>query len=153
MAWQESRTGSGLTVIEQGGDGAAVERALRRLDPDLRLVPQEHPAGMIWKVFVDQGPDRPATFVLAWQNELGEPLPLSSRLIDEVQRHAKEGRGNYKTEDELNREKKERERKQSDTDNQDLVEDWLMPHGRPVLHRGQHLRMSRDKQRARGKKV
>lgn len=149
-----SRTGSGLVVAEQGGDGAAIERNLRQLDPELRLVP----GGIVnervlWTVRAYQGPDRPSVLVLVWQDADGVPLPLSSRLLDEVQRHARGGRGDVKDADTLNRERQAREDKRAEAESEALTGDWLMKNGRPMLHRSQSLRRARDKRRARGEKI
>lgn len=87
-------TGSGLVVAEQGGDEAAISRALKRIDD--RYVLQKHPGdvpgGFVYKVFCIVSEDRPAECILSWADDYGNPLPLSSGLVDEVQRWRPENR-------------------------------------------------------------
>lgn len=85
MGFVDSVTDSGIVVREHGADGAAIARALKQYDPDLRLVPQRDGEGRTrWEVWQYQGGDRPAAFLLAWTTRQGEPLPLSMRLLDTV---------------------------------------------------------------------
>lgn len=87
MSLQVSETGSGLLIAEQSADREAVARLLRDHDSSLRLVPQldEARSCTLWCVYRYLGPDRDAQFLCAWQTPSGEPLPLSSRLLDKVQ--------------------------------------------------------------------
>jgi len=81
-----SRTKDGLLVPE-GAHEEAVRDALKRHDPDLRLVPQDSDAygQRIYKVMRWQGPDRDAQFVLFWADQYGNPYPLSMSIVDAVQ--------------------------------------------------------------------
>lgn len=77
---------SGL-LLPSGSEEAAVAAALKRHDPDLRLVPQDsdHFGRRVYKVYRYNGPDRDAGFVCGWWNDQMEPLPLSSALVEYVQ--------------------------------------------------------------------
>lgn len=100
----ESHTGSGLYVAEQAVGDDAVARLLREHDSRLRLVPQWGGAGrsVLWQVYAYNGPDRDADHVCSWQTPDGEPLPLSSRLLEMVQQHDRRTRGQTATVKELN---------------------------------------------------
>lgn len=148
MGFVEWRSDSGLNVVEQCGDVAAISRLLRQHDDDLRLVP-----GWPFRVYSYRGPNHPAEFVLAWQSEAGEPLPLSSRLVDEVIRHDRNSRGVVVDADVRNQQQKQAEAKQWERDQEAITEEWLMKHGRAVLPRSQGLRRARDKRRAKGEKI
>ena len=146
---------SGLLIASEGADPAGVGALLRRHDPDLRLVPRFHEERdcVVWAVYRYRGRERPSEFVCFWQTDDGVPLPLSSSLLDLVQRLDKTTSAPPPDPDETNRKLRERIAKDARADAEAIVEDWLMPHGRPVLPRSQSLRRARDKQRARGKKV
>lgn len=99
---------SGLVLTEESVDQAWLRRALRRLDDRLRLIP---PGSMIpgdlapqpyWRVMRDIGGDRPAAHVLTWMGRDQEPLPLSTGILDEVQRHRRDGRNHGPTADQRN---------------------------------------------------
>lgn len=155
MSLVYSRSDSGLVIAEHGQDEAAVARALKQHDRELRLVQQVDPATgrLRWCVYSYQGPDRPALFVYAWQTQTGEPLPLSHRLVDEVKAQDRNSRAPRPTEDDLDRQQAVRKERDWERDAEALGNDWAPQHGRPVLHRSQSLRMARDKRRARGEKV
>ena len=87
-----------------------------------------------------------------WQSDRGEPYPLSSALLDLVDRLDRNSRGAYQGEDELDLERQAEIARQLERDNEALADDWIPRHGRPVLHRSQSLRMARDKRRAKGEK-
>lgn len=143
-----TRTGGGLVVAEHGQDEAAAARTLREYDPELRLVRQYDDVRRtpVWKVYSYRGPDQPAVFLLAWTDDRGVPLPLSSRLLDKVKELDRNSRAAHVDEDVLNARKREREARQLEQDMQDLADDWRTREGRSaVLHRGVHLRRSRSK--------
>lgn len=143
-----SRTDSGLLVAEHRVEGAAVARALREHDPDLRLVPQFSASmgGQYWAVYLYAGSERPAEFVTAWVNEQGEPLPLSMRLVDRVQELDRNGRGETPSADELNALEEERRRLDAEQAAEDLYDDWRKREGRSaLLPRSQSLRAARSR--------
>jgi hypothetical protein len=151
-----TRQDSGLVVAEHASDEASVARALRDHDSDLRLVRQlsESLGALVWKVYRYAGSERPAEFVCAWTDRSGTPLPLSHRLVDMVKGLDRNSRAPVADADTLNARRKERAEKEVQRHNQDLIDDHLPRVGRsPVLHRSQSLRMARDKQRAKGRKV
>jgi len=151
-----SRSDSGLVVAEHGADESAVARALREHDRELRLVrqPSDTFECLVWKVYRSAGSERPAEFICAWTDRSGAPLPLSHRLVDMVKGLDRGSRAPHMDADALNAQRRERAEKDVKRHNQDLIDDHLPRVGRnPVLHRGQSLRMARDKQRAKGRKV
>lgn len=81
-------TGAGLVIAEQSADEASIARALKQIDS--RLVLQKHPAeirgGWVYKVFAIVSDDQPAEAVCTWADEYGNPLELSSGLVDLVNR-------------------------------------------------------------------
>lgn len=156
MGLVERTLDSGLIVAQDvGGDHASLERELRRRDPELSLQgwPSQTHDCIVWKVVRYAGPDRPPDTVCVWMSERGEPYPLSSGLLDMVDRLDRNTRARYRGEDDLNAERERERRKQLDRDNEGIHENTTFKHGRPVLPRSQSLRISRDKQRAKGKKV
>lgn len=152
-----SKTDSGLLVAEgqTSGGERAVARALKDHDRDLRLVPQfSQSLGQYWAVYVDRGSDRPADFLMAWLDPDGKPLPPSMRLVEMVKQLDKNSPVKAANPDELNRARQERIDKETREFNEDRVAEWAKrDKSRMIPHRSQALRMSRDKQRARGKKV
>lgn len=102
IVWE--RSGSGLIVAREGMDEAAVQRSLKRLDRRfcLQKHPRENtPGGYVYKVvcFVS---DTYAPVVYTHVDDHGEPLPLSSSLVDRVARLMAGSRGKPPSEDEEN---------------------------------------------------
>jgi hypothetical protein len=154
MGLVERTLDSGLVLQEYGQDHASLERELKRRDRDLSLVGEfsETHGCIIWKVILNR-PDRPWETVYVWMSERGEPYPLSSGILDGLDRLDRNTRAVHVGEDEINAARDRELAEQDVRDREALVDDWTFKHGRPVLPRSQSLRMSRDKQRARGKKV
>lgn len=95
MSGMVARTlGSGLVVAEEAADEARLSRAVKQIDPAFVL--QKHPAdvagGWVYKVFQVVSEDREAVCVLTWTDMFGNPLPLSSGLVDELQKYLPEAR-------------------------------------------------------------
>lgn len=155
MGLVERTLDSGLIVSEHGDDGAAIERDLKKRDPDLSLQgwPSQTHGRMLWKVVRYAGPDRPPDTVCVWQSDRGEPFPLSSGILDMVDRLDKNTRSVYLDGDTRNAALRAERAKQDERDAEGIRDNTTFKHGRPVLPRSQSLRMSRDKQRAKGKKV
>jgi hypothetical protein len=153
VSYVERRTGD-LLVAELGMDGGALERELRRRDPLLSLQgwPSATHGCILWRVVRESGPDRPPETVAVWQSESGEPYPLSSGLLDLVDRLDRNSRHRHAGEDELERQRQVSRDRQVERENEALRDDWNPKHGRPLLPRSQSLRMARDKRRAKGEK-
>jgi hypothetical protein len=145
----------GLWVPESAyaADERAVARALRDYDDELRLVPQPTEDGLAYQVRRFRGGDRPSEFLFFWIDDRGDPLPLSMNILEFVKQHDKNTQSRYLDEVALDALKKERENAHWEAETQAMADDWVPKHGRPVLHRSTSLRMARDKQRAKGKKV
>jgi len=151
-----SKTDSGLLVAEESAEGAAVARALRDHDSELRLVPQhsESLGGRYWAVYRYAGSEKPAEPVCTWLGENGEPIPLSFGLVEKVKRLDRSSRDETPEADAANAALKVSNDRERDRRVEDLVDDWYRREGRlAVLPRGQHLRRARDKRRARGENV
>lgn len=148
------QSSSGLLIAGEGADERAVGALLRQHDPDLRLVPRIDPERecILWAVYRYRGTDHPAEFVCFWQTRDGIPLPLSSSVLDLVQQLDKNTSSATHDPDATNAQVRLERSKQKDRDYEAIRDDWLTPHGRPVLPRGQSLRRARDKRRARGEK-
>lgn len=88
MGFVTRDTGLGLTLVENRGSEAELSRALKRIDD--RLVLQRHPGnvegGWVYKVLKIVSEDQPAVRITTWADEYGRPLPLSSGLLDRVQK-------------------------------------------------------------------
>lgn len=154
MAFVERTLDSGLILTESGWDHARIERELKKRDPDLSLQgwPSNTHSCIIWKVVRYAGPDRPLDTVCVWMSDRGEPYPLSSGILDLVDRLDRNSRSVYKNEDDLAAERRRELEKKFARDNEAIQNDIAFKHGHPVLPRSQSLRMARDKRRAKGEK-
>lgn len=79
----------GLVLAEFSVDERTVQQQLREFDSELRLVwEKDDQYGVeVWNVVKVWSPDHPAVQILTWrENGSGRPLPLTSRLVDEVKR-------------------------------------------------------------------
>jgi hypothetical protein len=141
------RTDSGLVLAEHAQDEAAVARALREHDDELRLV-RQYDLDLrvpVWKVYRYAGSDRPAQFLCAWISEDGIPLPLSHQLVEKVKQMDRNTRSAYLDEEARNAAKRERDAKQAQRDAEDLADEYRRRAGRsPAFHRGPHLRRARE---------
>jgi hypothetical protein len=85
---------SGLVLAEEASDEARLSRAIKQVDD--RYVLQRHPAsvegGYVYKVYCIVSEDQPALCILTWSDEKGNPLPLSSGLVEEVKKWRPENR-------------------------------------------------------------
>jgi hypothetical protein len=144
----------GLMLAENAADESAVSRALRQLDPDLRLVwkVDDETGRQVYRVFKYMGDSQPAAFIMDWREHgVGAPLPLTHRLVDEVKNLRIGSRApqrdplaeNDKLEAAVDREWQEALAEQ--------VRDGERRMRRaPCFKPSVALRMSRDKQRRRG---
>jgi hypothetical protein len=97
MSLFQSVRESGLVLVEESRDEAGLRRALKQIDSRLRLLSPEQmfpgtPTGY-WRVVCQWSNDAPAAPILTWMTTFGDPLPLSSRLLDEVNRHRMDAPG------------------------------------------------------------
>lgn len=124
---------SGLYVAERSSDYHAVAALLRGHDQRLRLVPQWDEARrcMLWQVYSYNGPDRESEYVCSWQTAGGEPLPLSSRLLEKVQQLDLRTRGAAPLPNVLNEKNRERVAKDRDSKLGAVADDH-----RPYVDRG-----------------
>lgn len=87
MALTHRSTSSGLVLAEEAMDEAALSRALKQIRPDVTLqkrpVDEAKGGTLVYKVVhVESG-----LVMFTWTDAHGRPLPLSSGLLDEFQRH------------------------------------------------------------------
>lgn len=143
---------SGLILQEYGQDHASLERELKRRDPDLSLVGRfsETHRCIIWKVVLNRA-DRPFEDVYIWMSEQGEPYPLSSGILDGLDKHTKNTRYKHVSEDEINAARNREIDRQAERDNEANLDDHIFKHGRPVLPRTPGLVASRRRNRREGK--
>jgi len=139
-----SRRG-GLLVAEESMAFEQLERALKQLDRDLVLNVEFDPVHgcAVYDVHKVISRDRPAAFICRWMDAYGTPLPLSSGLLELVQKLQS---GHGEDADELNRRMLEADERDVAEGVREIVRDML-PRitGKriPVLHRGIHLRRAR----------
>jgi len=147
LGYVERQTRSGLVLAETGADGAAIERELKKRDPLLSLqgVLSRQYGRILWRVLREAGADGPETICFWQPEEGGEPYPLSSALLDLVDRLDRNSRGVYAGADELDARRRAELARQIERDNEALADDWNPKHGRPVLPRSRSLQMARAK--------
>lgn len=116
---------SGLVVAREGWDEVAASAALKQLDR--RLVLQKHPrdgveGGWVYKV-VCVVSDTLAPVIFTWMDANGNPLPLSSALVDEVQSLMLGARNKPADEDEHNARLAESRRRDAEREHQAVLDD------------------------------
>jgi hypothetical protein len=146
-----------LAVVEDPRSAAEVNADLRRIDPRLFCEQQVTLAGdVVWCVVVAVGGDIPPVTIHEWRDEQKRPLPLSSGIVREVQRMERDGGKLAAEVIKHNRDLIDSRRQTADTAYREIQDD-MMPRMKgtrsAALHRGQHLRRSRDKHRADGEKL
>ena len=148
----------GLYVVEKPKASHWVNRALRQLDPDLFLERQlTYDGGMVWCVVCETGGDRPPVTLLEFRDDNGKPIPEPTESL--VQRAARMER----SAEALNRYVREANERRKQEISRRAIEQTreisldVMPRISPtrsvLLPRGQYLRRSRDRARARGARV
>ena len=140
-------TGVGLVLAEHSQDEAGVKRALQQIDD--RLVLQKHPAavpgGWVYKVFRLVSDDTPPDLVCAWADEYGNPLPLTSGLVDKVNSLRRDAPGKGVSVDEHNAAHVERARRIGRESAERVIEDHFA-----YVERGRHsVSMSGSRKRNR----
>lgn len=116
-------TGLGFVVAEEAADEAQLSRALREIDRDLVLQKERADVGGGWVYKVVQiVSDDYAPVVFVWCDRQGNPLPLSSGLVEEFKGLRKEAASRRGPDaDERNRRLVERTRQQIETDRETVI--------------------------------
>jgi hypothetical protein len=152
-----------IVVCERSPLRASMQRKLHEIDPKLFLEKYVRPRDQaeVWRVCYDQGFDREPLVLFDWADpDSGRPLDLSWSLFDRVVTNRLDR--SPRRELAMDAAQKandawQEERSDFSQREQDRVCEEILPLMHPihsaVLHRGVHLRMSRDKARARGEKV
>lgn len=157
MGYVEHRDGA-LFVVRQAGDREWLTKELRKIDDrlfcELQVGFDQQP---VWCVVCEVGGDVPPITLHEWRDEQGRPIPeLSSGLLDRVNAMERDGHKLAAKAILANKQLIERGRQERFARFHDQVEE-ILPSVTGVrsvaLHRGDHLRRSRDKLRARGWKV
>ncbi len=152
-----SRHGA-LAVVEEERKPSWVTRELRAIDDRLFIEKQLTYSGEeVWCVVCDVGLNQPPITILEWRDEDGRPIPeLTSGLLSRVERMERDGARLTSKVIKQNRDLIEAGRRKGQDSYAAIVEDMLPRMGSgssAVLHRGVHLKRSRDKQRRMGYKV
>lgn len=145
-----------LLVLEQPRSQHEINVELRKLDPDFfveRQLTIDQQA--VWCVCKSMS-DQPPVVMVEWRDERRRPLELSYGIVSRAQQLQRDPVALLESVISKNRAKQEELRRKTDEGYADAgadAEPRITGKVRPVLHRGQHLRMSRDKRRERGEKV
>lgn len=147
-----------LYVVESGREKAEIDAALKAVDDRLFVEKQITLANeSVWCVVVDVGGDQPPMTVLEFRDDKGVPInELSWDIVERMKRMDRDGKHLAARVIRQNRDRIEGARKLAREQWEDIggeFEKRMDPGYSAVLHRGQHLRRSRDKRRARGEKV
>ena len=98
----------GLTVATSSSDYQSVQRAIKEID-DCYMLDDLSGAGD-WVVLCRRGSEMPPDVVVTWRDENGNPLPLSSGLVEKVKRLRADSRWTEPDPDVLNEKLRERNR-------------------------------------------
>lgn len=96
------REHGGLIVSEHSMDARSIQAALKQLDDKLILLPPDAYRGPYWKVYRDVSDWQEAVCIYTWMDDYGDPLPLSSGLVNEVDKLRKDARNKGLDADDLN---------------------------------------------------
>lgn len=146
-----------LSVVETVRDRDFVQRELRKIDDRLFVEKQLTYSGeAVWCVVVSVGGDVPPITLLEHRDPTGRPLELSGSLIDRAARMERDGSRLSAKVIRQNADRIESARQKMASELQELGADGdrltRSTHS-ALLHRGPHLRRSRDKRRAQGDKI
>lgn len=100
-------TAGGLVVAEHAQDEKAVARALRQIDERFTLWPPDA-MSPYYRVYCRVSDWQESVCVCTWMDEQGQPLPLSSGLLNEVDRLRLDARNKEIDADTFNRLRSER---------------------------------------------
>jgi len=148
-----ARHSSGLWL--PAADERTVERELQRLDPRLYLTYELERGRPCYRVMCEYAGDKFLP-VCDWRDEKGEPLPLSSGLVEQVR--SLSPRGGVAVQESIAA--NEALQAQVDADSEREIDEIVADMGPRIsekrsacLPRGVHLRRSRDRRRAKGENV
>lgn len=139
---------SGLVLAEEAWDETRLSHALKQIRPDVALQkrPRDEGKGGTWVYKVVHIPTGEVMFT--WMDERGNPLPLSSGLVDEFQRHQVGARNGPIDADEANRRHLEQLDRQQADRAEAVWDDW-----RPRLRDGRvQVSMAPSVKRRRGRR-
>lgn len=147
-----------LMIVEEAKPQNEILRALRQIDPRLFLERQLSLEGQaVWCVVCDVGSDYPPLTVLEWRDSSEHPIhELSSGIVERVARMERDGATLAASVIKKNSDRIERKKLETQAHWADLgteFEQRMSPGHSAVLPRGQYLRRSRDKRRARGERI
>lgn len=110
----------GLVVAEHSMEAKAIERALKQIDDRLLLWPPDA-YSQHWQVLSRVSDWQPPIPITAWMDDFGNALPLSSGLIDKVQRLRLDAPNKGLSVDEHNARHQEREERAAEERNQAVL--------------------------------
>lgn len=126
---------SGLVAVQQGGDWAAIQAALKRHDRNLELgaVPDPRFGGKpCWKVYYRHGGEsQQVQFLCDWRDPDGTPRELSSGLVDKVMVQDRNTRERLPSAEELERKRVADLAEHREEQMAALADDWLDADGNP----------------------
>lgn len=141
---------NGVFVVEEAADFKQVERDLGRLDDRLFLIQEWQRGRPVYCVMVDFG-DRGAHELTRWLDDRGDPLPLSSGLVEKVKSlRPRSGRLDLLAARRENERYAARENERTGEVMEDIADDMapkISGRRSAVLPRGQHLRLARSRSR------
>jgi hypothetical protein len=147
-----------LTVIETAKPHSEILRELKKIDDRLfleRQVTLEDQA--VWCVVYDAGTDNPPITILEWRDSDNHPIhDLSSGIVARVKQMEASSDGLTARVMLANQQRIDANRRETQAQWADIGTDFerlMSPGHSAVLHRGQHLRRTRDRMRNQGWKV
>lgn len=135
-----------LLVAAQATDERALSRALKQIDDRLILAlnPDDETGRHVWQILIRYSGDRPAHLWISWTDDHGQPLPLSSAILEKVKRLRDADA--FRDPRDHNTDLRLRELREEYAEAKEIAADMLPRiEGRKqtVLHRGVHLRQAR----------
>lgn len=137
---------SGLTLVEDSLDEQAVQAQLALIDDRLYLSWEVRRGRQLYRVLYDRGDQTPAP-IAEWCGPNGEPLPLSSGLVEHVKSlRPRDGIVDLEGPQRRNEERAAKLKAESDAAMDEIAADVgprISDKRSAVLHRGVHLRRAR----------
>jgi len=147
-----------LYVVEGDRDRSWITRALRQIDERLFLERQLTFDGQaVWCVVCALDSGEPPMTLLEWRDERGQPIPEpTEQLVQRVAAMERDGHRLHQRVLAKNRALQEERRRKLEDEVREATR-YVLPTmsetRSALLPRGQHLRISRDKQRALGRNI